>query len=183
MVQQFNRADAASWCGLIHSSGCKAKRDTSSVQSVVRCSAKGQMINRVLFVSQRQAVAMNPPDAAVLISITDFNKPQVSFKEGWGQILRVSFDDVDLLTFPSADSHLHNISALQVAEICGFAASISKETRRIIVHCRHGISRSAAVAKAIAEAAEMNFPADYQEYNHFVFEALRGPLKSAFQHA
>lgn len=71
------------------------------------------MIDRLLFVSQRQAVAMNPPAAAVLISITD----------------------------------------------------------------------SAAVAKAIAEAADVNFPADYEEYNHFVFEALRGPLKSAFQHA
>jgi predicted protein tyrosine phosphatase len=140
------------------------------------------MISRVLFVSQRQAIAMNPPNAAALISITDFNKPQVSFKPGWHQVLRVSFDDVDQITFPGIDGHLHEITESQVAEICGFVASSSIHVGRIVVHCKHGISRSAAVAKAIAEAANVAFPADYKEYNHYVYEVLREPMRFAFQH-
>jgi predicted protein tyrosine phosphatase len=141
------------------------------------------MISKVLFISQRQAIAMNPPRAAALISITDFNRPQVSFKPGWSKILRISFDDVDQVTFPGIDSHLHEITESQVAEICGFVASNSMHIRRIVVHCKHGISRSAAVAKAIAEVAKVTFPADYEEYNQFVYEVLRKPMRFAFQHA
>jgi predicted protein tyrosine phosphatase len=140
------------------------------------------MLNRVLFVSQRQAVAMRPPAATALISITDVNQPPAVFLCGWSQIFRTSFDDVDPLTFPGMDDHLHEITASQVAGLCVFAAENFRQCRRIIVHCRHGISRSAAVAKAIAEAAGVGFPSDYDEYNHFVYETLRRPMIFAFEH-
>ncbi len=38
----------------------------------------------------------------------------------------------------------------------------------IVVHCRAGISRSAAVSKWIAETYQLPFDHDYQHYNKLV---------------
>jgi predicted protein tyrosine phosphatase len=127
------------------------------------------MLNRVLFVIQRQAENMRPPKVTALISITDANGRPAVFQKNWSHLLRVSFDDVDPLTFPGQDKHLQEITAAQVADIREFVASHYNECRRIVVHCKHGISRSSAVPRAIAEVAKVNFPASYEEYNHFIY--------------
>ena len=49
----------------------------------------------------------------------------------------------------------------------------------LVVHRRHGVSRSAAVAKAIAEVCDAPFPADYDDFNEFVYLVLRNPLRAA----
>lgn len=136
-------------------------------------------LRRVLFVSQRQAEAMRPPRATALISITDPARGEASIGQGWAAVLRVAFDDVDPVTFPGQDEDLVALSADHVAPICAFVASHANRCRRIVVHCRHGVSRSAAVAKAIAEAVDLPFPQDYDEYNRFVFLALRRTLAYA----
>ena len=143
-------------------------------------STKTRQLKRVIFVSQRQAENMRPPGAAALISITDTTRTQAEIKDGWHAVLRVSFDDVDPLTFPGQNRDLLTISSKQVAEIAAFAAEQSRSCKRIVVHCRHGVSRSAAVARAIAEAAQISFPSDYEECNSYVYLALRKAVRIAF---
>jgi predicted protein tyrosine phosphatase len=140
-------------------------------------------LRRVLFVSQRQAEAMRPPQATALISITDPGKTLAALGEGWASILRIAFDDVDQMTFPGQDLHLSEITADQVAEIAAFCFAQSATCQRMVVHCRYGVSRSAAVAKAIAEALSLPFPADYDEYNRFVYLVLRRVLRRAVAEA
>lgn len=132
---------------------------------------------RVLFVSQRRAERMRPPRAAAIISITDPGRPEAQLDPAWGAVLRLSFHDVDALTFPGQDGHLQEMSSDQVVELARFVAEHSRACRRWVVHCRHGVSRSAAVAKAIAEALGAPFPQDYREYNRFVHAVLRRPLR------
>jgi len=43
----------------------------------------------------------------------------------------------------------------------------------ILVHCKAGISRSAAVAKWIAERHKLDFPADYSLFNQHVYATLQ----------
>jgi predicted protein tyrosine phosphatase len=140
-------------------------------------------LRRVLFVSQRQAEGMCPPLATALISITDPKRPLAAVGQGWASILRVSFDDVDPVTFPGQDKHLKAITSEQVAEIASFAARQARTCQRLVVHCRHGVSRSAAVAKAVAETAGTPFPGEYDEYNRFVYLALRKAIRYAFAEA
>ena len=140
-------------------------------------------LKRVLFVSQRQAENMKPPQATALISITDPSREQAHLRLGWHSVLRVAFDDVDAVTFPGQDGHLQEISSEQLAQIASFVASASFRCKRLVVHCRHGVSRSAAVAKAVSEVAGAQFPSEYDEYNRFVYLALRNVVRTAWSEA
>jgi predicted protein tyrosine phosphatase len=126
---------------------------------------------------------MRPPLKAALISITDPSRPKAVVRDSWAAILRLSFDDVDAVTFPGQDKHLMEITAEQVAEIASFIRIESRRCTRLVVHCRHGISRSAAVAKAVAEAIGLGFPAEYDEHNRFVYLALKPVIAYALHDA
>jgi predicted protein tyrosine phosphatase len=145
--------------------------------------SSGLSLRRVLFVSQKQAETMRPPKNTVLISITDPSRSDASIGGGWVDILRLKFDDVDQVTFPGQDLNLKEITPDQVAAIAEFVADHSRKSLRLVVHCRHGISRSAAVAKAIAHALGIAFPAEYDEYNRFVYLALRRVIRHALTEA
>ena len=142
-----------------------------------------QTLRRVLFVSQRQAEGMRVPKDAALVSITDPSRPPASLASGWHAVLRLSFDDIDPVTFPGRDAHLTALSPSQVAEIAAFSAQHARCCKRIVVHCRHGISRSAAVAKVIAQAAGIGFPAAYDEYNRHGHRMLNDAVRRAFDGA
>jgi len=49
----------------------------------------------------------------------------------------------------------------------------SHEVEGVLVHCHAGISRSAAVAKWIAEKYELPYPERYMLYNKHVYRTLR----------
>ena len=95
-------------------------------------------------------------------------------------MLRIAFDDVDPVTFPGQDAHLKEITIDQVVEISTFVAKASVNCKRLVVHCRHGVSRSAAVAKAVASVAGAGFPDDYKEYNRFVYLVLHKAVHAAW---
>ena len=130
--------------------------------------------------SQRQAENMKAPRSTALISITDPSREQARLVSGWQSVLRVAFDDVDAMTFPGQDAHLQEITVDQVVEIASFVARASLNCKRLVVHCRHGVSRSAAVAKAVAEVAGARFPSEYDEYNRFVYFALKKAVHTAW---
>ncbi len=137
---------------------------------------------RVLFISEARAERMIPPSAGALISITDTDKRAAILKAGWRSVLRLSFDDLDPVAF-SEDSLLTlesegliKMAQTQAIEIARFVATVYPECRRFVVHCRFGVSRSAAVAKAIAEHLGGRFPSSYDEYNIYVYESVRVAL-------
>jgi predicted protein tyrosine phosphatase len=136
-------------------------------------------LRRVLFIGQQRAEAMRPPRRTVLISITDPNRSDAALGPGWADVLRLKFDDVDSVTFPGQDRHLQEITADQVAEIAAFVSAHASSAQRLVVHCRHGVSRSAAVARAVAQALGLSFPADYDGYNRLVYLALRRVVRHA----
>ena len=143
----------------------------------------GMRLRRVLFVSQQRAEAMRPPSATALISITDPGRPMAALRDGWHAVLRLSFDDVDPVTFPGLDDPLDSLSADEVADIAAFAAAHARHCRCIVVHCRHGVSRSAAVARAICHATGIAFPAHYDRYNRYVYLVLRRAVRFAVEAA
>lgn len=119
---------------------------------------------------------MHPPARCALISITDRGKPPPQFQPGWNAVLRLAFDDVDPVAFPGMNPELVPFEATQAAELARYVSSQLMRNKRIVVHCRHGISRSAAVAKAIAEITGAFFPPAYRDHNRHVYDALRNAL-------
>lgn len=146
------------------------------------------MLKRVIFLSQPRAEAMRPPRDTALISITDPIKPPATLQEGWSEILRLSFDDIDPVTYPDDGDDdyigaMREIHAYQLVELAEFCRTAFARNRRLVVHCRYGQSRSAGVAKAICEAMDLPFPAWYADHNIFVYRTVLGALRHALTKA
>ena len=107
------------------------------------------------------------PDWAV-ISITCVGDAPAPLQPGWGALLRVAFDDVDVAT--AGDARL--FGPAHAAAILTFADQVAPTVKGILVHCHAGISRSAAVAKFLAERLDAAFPDKYAVYNRRVYSTL-----------
>lgn len=139
--------------------------------------SKKVALTRVLFVSQRRAESMQGRPTAAIISITDPGQVRAELKSGWGATLRVAFHDSDPITFPFANQDLTPMKEVQGLQIAQFIEAIPQTVRSLVVHCRSGISRSAAIAKAIAEAHGLAFDPSYFEFNRHVYAITKAHLR------
>lgn len=57
-------------------------------------------------------------------------------------------------------------------KIVAFVKEVAPHVEGIIVHCRAGISRSAAVAKWICSQYQIPFDAKYLKYNDYVYRLM-----------
>jgi predicted protein tyrosine phosphatase len=126
-------------------------------------------LQTVLFCSQSAAQKRTPWANWSIISITAACSYPANLKEGWKRVLRLEFDDVDRDEEPYI-----LFSEQQARDIIEFVATAQKNgTEGILVHCHAGISRSAAVARWIADTYRLPFPASYCLYNKHVYAILR----------
>ena len=96
---------------------------------------------------------------------------KAELRSGWFAICRQSFHDVDPdkgCIVPHVLMTTHN--ALSIVE---FVHRVAPDVDGIMVHCKAGISRSAAVAKWIAEKYELPLEHRYESYNRHVYRLLK----------
>jgi predicted protein tyrosine phosphatase len=127
------------------------------------------MLKHVIFTSQQSACSRPAWSNWAVISITDVGTDDARLQHGWHDILRLGFDDID----HHVDGYVmcgefHARAIIEFVTRCN-----DEKVEGILVHCYAGISRSAAVAKWIAERHGLSFPADYDEYNKHVYTTLR----------
>lgn len=133
---------------------------------------------QVVFLSQAWAEAYLPRPDEALVSITDRGAADANLNDGWAAVLRVSFDDVDPVEMPMApDEGLVEIQPQEAEQIAAFVHGLKPGVCTLVVHCKHGQSRSAGVAKAVAEAYGLHFPASYRYANNFVHERVLQSLR------
>ncbi len=126
------------------------------------------MLKHVIFTSQQSACSRPAWSNWAVISITDSGTDDSRLLSGWHNILRLVFDDIDhddgeyVLC-----SEFHARAIIEFVERCN-----DEKVEGILVHCRAGISRSAAVAKWISERYGMTFPVEYDQYNKHVYTTL-----------
>ena len=111
---------------------------------------------RVQFFSRQVIEGMPHGDPrTALISITDPGDP-ARLPEGWAAVLRLEFDDI-VPPFPILirDGNQHRdlapFDASMATQVLEFVGAVLPDVNRIIVHCNAGISRSAAVARFLAD--------------------------------
>ena len=125
--------------------------------------------------NQEQAVKIRPldDDYACMISIytpgdwlPDFGK----YTPPWRWFWQDCFYDVDFFT----ESSIYKpITMRQAESLFAFIAKIrERRITEVHVHCDAGISRSAAIAKFIAEKYDAYFPETYTVYNKRVYRSL-----------
>lgn len=129
------------------------------------------MISEVFFVDQTTAEDMVPEPDCAMISITGPNPNAVSNKADlhpdWQEVLRLEFDDV-----LSRYDHFHPITEEQAAQIIAFLNAVQDKVDKVVVHCLAGVSRSAGVAKFVAERYGLVFDHTYEPYNGLVYDTL-----------
>ncbi|MBC7750766.1 MAG: dual specificity protein phosphatase family protein [Candidatus Saccharibacteria bacterium] len=130
------------------------------------------MVKRVTFVSRTKAENTFDIDDCAVISISEPNSflGLADLRQGWFEVLRMEFDDVDLATCGNQSNKFMSIHQARV--IAAFVDSVAPEVSLIMVHCKAGISRSAAVAKWIAERYGLPFDHTYKYYNQHVYKQL-----------
>ena len=111
---------------------------------------------RVQFFSRQVIEGMPHGDPrTALISITDPGDP-ARLPEGWAAVLRLEFDDITppfpvLICDGNQHRDLAPFDASMATQVLEFVGAVLPDVNRIIVHCNAGISRSAAVARFLAD--------------------------------
>lgn len=135
---------------------------------------------KLRFASREEAEAAQPDLHLAVISITNPEQKLAEIGSGWFDVLRLQFHDIDLNRPISA--HLRAdllrryqpMSEEQAAEVVQFVARmVAAKVVGFLVHCEMGVSRSAAVAKWIADRYKLPplGPA-VQRHNRHVYQLL-----------
>ena len=125
---------------------------------------------RVEFISQRSAEGRPGDPRAAMVSITDEAHTPASLQAGWGTVLRLAFYDVE----PAwARPGQILFSEAQARVLWDFVHGLPRHLDTLYVHCRSGISRSGAVARAITERLGLPFDGEEKECNAHVLALLR----------
>lgn len=126
------------------------------------------MIGEVSFLSQAGAEAMRPLPREGIISITGSGYPPATLRKGWRRVLRLVFDDVEIPFFGA--THFDTVHA---EAILHWLDEVEGKVDKVFVHCHAGRSRSAAVAKFIAEKYDLSGGIRvYEEHNGRVHRIL-----------
>lgn len=131
-------------------------------------------LKNVVFMDREKAESKYGWPELAMISIS--SGIPAKLQHGWHSVLRLQFDDIDVAEpeFQPAEPYVifNEDHAKQVIEFVT-AAKESGQVEGIMVHCHAGISRSAAVAKWIAEKYGLPFSESYSLYNRHIYRVLR----------
>lgn len=132
------------------------------------------MISKVIFAGRASAEVCGPfPDWALIsIGEPDAANGLPNIKDGWYDVLRLQFHDVDpdMSDAPGGVFQLMTEKDARLIKI--FVERVAPDIDVLLVHCAAGISRSAAVAKWIARRYSLSFDGQYKNYNHYVLRLL-----------
>lgn len=129
------------------------------------------MIKKVNYISRNMAEKIEPKidDKASIISInSDDNLAKLN--DGWINKLFIVFGDIDK-EYPEYPN-IKLFDKKQACEIIRFIEKVYDNSEFLIVHCDAGVSRSAAVAKFIAELYNLPFNHNYPLYNKHIYRLL-----------
>jgi protein-tyrosine phosphatase len=126
-----------------------------------------------MFVGRFSAETCGPWSDFAVISLgePDAAEGAPKIQDGWRDVLRLSFHDItpDTLDVEGAYTLMSDADA---QAIVAFVKKVAPEVEGIIVHCRAGISRSAAVAKWICSEYQIPFNRHYDRYNDYVYRLM-----------
>jgi predicted protein tyrosine phosphatase len=123
----------------------------------------------VIYTDRQSAEAKDGWATWAAISISEPDYYPANLKEGWFDVLRLEFHDVN-----SAVGEYTVFSEEDALRIIEFVRKAQENLcEGILVHCHAGISRSAAVAKWIAEQYNLPFNHNYELYNKMIYRTLQ----------
>jgi predicted protein tyrosine phosphatase len=146
-----------------------------------RTREQSKMIKRVEFISRFQAAKIKPNrEHEALISIAEPGEDR-DLHDSWKHFLHLDFHDTDAhanngkhwSALPVLNGKYTSFDKEHANQIIKFVSELPNEVDSVIVHCHAGISRSAAVARFIADMYFLEHDYGYDLYNRRVYSTLR----------
>ncbi len=132
------------------------------------------MVSKVIFVGRATAETIPGWQDWAMISITEpdpvTGNAEAKVLPGWRSLFRTAFHDIT--PDHPKDAFLTLMDEQHAREIVAFVRQIATDVEGIMIHCKAGISRSAAVAKWIAMEYGLPFNHDYEKFNRHVYDLL-----------
>jgi predicted protein tyrosine phosphatase len=112
----------------------------------------------------------------VVVSIHDPDKPppRVRRQSGFRDVLQLAFHDAEPVPSSPLPAGVRAMSREDAAAIWAFLSALGGDAGCVVVHCEQGMSRSPAVAAAIARAWRLDESRIWRNYqpNRHVFELM-----------
>lgn len=129
-------------------------------------------IQKVHFMSRANAEKMPGHQQVAVIAIGDPSSEPSLLADTFGAVHRLEFNDVD-----TNEQNLYVLFDKSLAnDIWEFVDTLPSEVDTLVVHCHLGVSRSAAVAKSIAQYLQVDYPEHYSLYNKLVYTVMQQAL-------
>jgi predicted protein tyrosine phosphatase len=135
------------------------------------------MITSVSFTSEARAQRLRANPRASVISITEpWRRDEARLAKGWGAApLRLKFDDVEQVSQFAPHVHGTTEQPFDQSHAQAILAWLDRHAQHLdhcYCHCWAGVSRSAGVAKFIAQRYGLAFDPLYRSYNRLVYRVL-----------
>ncbi len=158
--------------------------DREDLHKVFKCGDKKPLRQALMssgydsvdFLSEEDMKGLRSSPLYGVISITDLGR-RAELTEGWGSVLRLQFDDIEesepFRPYGGGATKYDAFTKEDAKKIKVWLKANETKLSGIYVHCWAGVSRSAAVAKYIAEEYGIPFDQSYDKYNTLVYDTLR----------
>ena len=131
---------------------------------------------KVMFVGRNSVENCGPWPTFAVVSMgePDAVEGLPKIQPGWHSVLQLSFHDITENT-QDVEGKFTLMADADAKAIVNFVreVALAPNVEGIIVHCRAGISRSAAVAKWICEQYSVPFNTDYDQFNPYVYRLMK----------
>jgi predicted protein tyrosine phosphatase len=129
---------------------------------------------KIEYMSQEKAEAIVPSDNMAIISIAGLDTTR-ELHAGWTVRMDIDFNDFLRPLPEDAKFDIYReyiFNEKKAKSIHDFIKSLPEKIDHIVIHCHHGVSRSATIAMILSEHYGEDFPQDYKYTNKMVYEIL-----------
>lgn len=119
---------------------------------------------------EAEALPGDPNWALISINEPDAFDGLAQVASEWHSVLQLTFHD----TTPDRqyEEEVMHMTSEDACRIVEFVRRVAPEVQGFLIHCRAGVSRSAAVAKWISGEFRIPFDRSYDKFNRHVYELL-----------
>lgn len=131
-------------------------------------------IQRIHFMSRANAEKLPGHPQVAVVSISDPADEPAQLSPVFSHVHRLSFNDVD-----TDDKNEYVLFDKPLAHgVWDFVERLPDTVDTLVVHCHLGVSRSAAVAKSLAQFLQVEYPEKYSLYNKHVYRVMQNALNN-----